>query len=417
MSRPVIQVEHVAKKYALGENQPYLSLRDSLARLLNPKQWRRAGAPTETFWALQDINFSVQPGEVVGLIGRNGAGKSTLLKILSNITPPTEGKIVLEGRVASLLEVGTGFHPELTGRENILLNGAILGMTKKEVKSKFDAIVEFAEISRFLDTPVKRYSSGMYVRLAFAVAAHLEPEIMLVDEVLAVGDVAFQKKCLGKMDEVVQQQGRTIVFVSHNMGAIQKLCKRTILLSEGLVIADGPTEKVIQTYLDSARTASAEIDLSKRTDRSGDGKIRLEKIFLQDHYGRAAVTFVSGQEAILRLQYSGQKDLKEVNNVKIAVGLNNHLGERVAVLNNEIAAEPFQHIGTNASIVITIPRLPLAPGIYYMTCFVRVAEEIADWIVDAGSFQVEFGDFYGTHKLPGEREGNCLIEQQWSVQQ
>ncbi len=250
---PIIQVEGLGKKYRLGERQPYLALRDVLTRAIHPSQWRNQQTAGE-FWALEDINLSVEQGDVVGIIGRNGAGKSTLLKILSRITPPTKGKITLRGRVASLLEVGTGFHPELTGRENIYLNGAILGMTKGEIKKKFDEIVAFAEVEQFLDTPVKHYSSGMYVRLAFAVAAHLEPEILIVDEVLAVGDVQFQKKCLGKMTEVSQQDGRTVLFVSHNMSAVATLCNKAVVLEKGHVKIQGATQMCLDAYANALKT-------------------------------------------------------------------------------------------------------------------------------------------------------------------
>jgi len=254
MSKPIIEIENLGKCYQIGANrEKYLSLRDELSRTAHGF-FRRFLArhhqvpKKEEFWALKDVSFSVQEGEAVGIIGRNGAGKSTLLKILSKITPPTTGKITLRGRMASLLEVGTGFHPELTGRENIYLNGAILGMTRAEIKCKFDEIVAFAEIEKFLDTPVKRYSSGMYVRLAFAVAAHLEPEILVVDEVLAVGDAEFQKKCLGKMDDVAKQ-GRTVLFVSHNMATLKVLCRTAILLKEGKVIDKNEVDRCIAGYM------------------------------------------------------------------------------------------------------------------------------------------------------------------------
>lgn len=256
MAEPIIRIEHIAKRYQLGETQPYVALRDVMTKFFQPKRWLQK-PDTGGFWALEDVSFDISQGEAVGIIGRNGAGKSTLLKILSRITPPTKGKITLNGRVASLLEVGTGFHPELTGRENIFLNGAILGMTRREIRKQFDNIVQFAEVEKFLDTPVKRYSSGMYVRLAFAVAAHLEPDILLVDEVLAVGDIAFQKKCLGKMDEVIKESGRTILFVSHNMSAIQTLCSRSVLIDHGNVMAIGQTNDVVNTYLHSMMSYAA----------------------------------------------------------------------------------------------------------------------------------------------------------------
>jgi lipopolysaccharide transport system ATP-binding protein len=257
MSLPVIVAEHVSKRYMIGATRRPDTLRDRLTALAGSARRRLGGrrsasdeaASDQAFWALRDVSFQIQPGEVVGIVGRNGAGKSTLLKILSRITEPTEGRIRMRGRVASLLEVGTGFHAELTGRENIYLNGAILGMSRLEIRRKFDEIVGFADIGPFLDTPVKRYSSGMYVRLAFAVAAHLEPEILIVDEVLAVGDIAFQKKCLGKIQSVSSSEGRTVLFVSHNIDAVRRLCRTAILLSGGRIQAMDETQKVLNLYL------------------------------------------------------------------------------------------------------------------------------------------------------------------------
>ncbi|HVT75253.1 MAG TPA: ABC transporter ATP-binding protein [Candidatus Paceibacterota bacterium] len=262
---PIIEVKGIGKRYDIRHGQGgYIALRDVLMNVMRrpfsfakDKAKRVAGIKTrEDFWALRDVSFNVEQGEIIGIIGRNGAGKSTLLKILTGITPPTTGEIKMRGRVASLLEIGTGFHPELTGRENIFLNGAILGMTKKEIADNFDSIVEFAEIEKFLDTPVKYYSSGMYVRLAFSVASHMEPDILLVDEVLAVGDAEFQKKCMGKMEEVTRKQGRTILFVSHNLSAVKRLCKKTVLIEKGQVKMFDETERVITRYLNSAEMSS-----------------------------------------------------------------------------------------------------------------------------------------------------------------
>jgi len=267
-TNPIITVKNLGKKYNIAHQRGgYVALRDVLTNILkNPFRFAKQKAKKslglgtkEEFWALNDINFEVNKGEIIGIIGRNGAGKSTLLKILSKITPPTKGEIKINGRVGSLLEVGTGFHPELTGRENIFLNGAILGMTRHEIAKKFDQIVEFSGIEKFLDTPVKYYSSGMYVRLAFSVAAHMEPDILIVDEVLAVGDAEFQKKCLGKMEEVTKQKERTILFVSHNMSAIEKLCNRCILLDSGNIIKEGRSKDVIDFYLNDKSNLSSEI--------------------------------------------------------------------------------------------------------------------------------------------------------------
>lgn len=287
---PIIEAKNLGKKYMIRRHQgKYVALRDVLASILkNPFRFAKNKAKEiagidiqEEFWALDDISFSVEPGEVVGVIGRNGAGKSTLLKILTGITPPTTGEVRMRGHVSSLLEVGTGFHPELTGRENIFLNGAILGMRRRDIIKNFDAIVEFAGIEKFLDMPVKYYSSGMYVRLAFSVAAHLEPDILLVDEVLAVGDAEFQKKCLGKMEEVTRRAGRTILFVSHNMGAIQNLCKKTILIEKGKVKMVGNTETVVNYYLGegSPRTTSAAWPKEKAP---GDNVATLHSVKLVD---------------------------------------------------------------------------------------------------------------------------------------
>jgi len=288
----IISAENVGKMYRLRHQQAgrYTALRDvivqkcaapfrSLAKSLAGSPAAKESAPAvEDFWALKDVSFEIQPGEVVGIIGRNGAGKSTLLKLLSRITEPTTGCIRLRGRVASLLEVGTGFHPELTGRENIFLNGAILGMTKVEIKKKFDEIVAFSEVERFLDTPVKRYSSGMYVRLAFAVAAHLEPEILIVDEVLAVGDAQFQKKCLGKMQDVARESGRTVLFVSHNMTAVKSLCSRAILLEAGRIETSGDPQAVVRQYLGRVLSGLAEREWTDKNAAPGGEKVRLRKV-------------------------------------------------------------------------------------------------------------------------------------------
>src|SRR5215211_874690 len=284
MSKIAIDVSGLGKEYHIGGPQKnYYRLTDQLVDIVttpfrragNLMRGRAGGASDlhETIWALKDVSFQINPGEVVGIIGRNGAGKSTLLKILTGITDPTDGYADIYGRVGSLLEVGTGFHPELTGRENIYLNGAILGMKKAEIEGKLEEIVAFAEIDKFLDTPVKHYSSGMYVRLAFSVAAHLEPEILLVDEVLAVGDMAFQRKCLGKMDDVAHA-GRTVVFVSHNMGLLQTLCQRGIFIHKGLVHTDGTITESVDAYLQTLEQAQTQ-DLSERTDRKGHGQVKL----------------------------------------------------------------------------------------------------------------------------------------------
>jgi lipopolysaccharide transport system ATP-binding protein len=309
----IIRVENLGKKYLIRHQQGdrYVALRDVLAnkfksfgkRLISLQPHSSTFQPSrEEFWALKDMSFEVEQGDRVGIIGRNGAGKTTFLKLLSRITEPTTGRIVLKGRVASLLEVGTGFHPELTGRENIFLNGAILGMSRCEIKRKFDQIVDFAEIERFLDTPVKRYSSGMYVRLAFAVAAHLEPEILLVDEVLAVGDAAFQKKCLGKMEEV-EKEGRTVLFVSHNMAAVNRLCRNTLWIDQGIVVTFGTTNSVIDRYLSALELEGGEYHNSSSESIPGDCRIRLLRVSIKNEDGEVAKAIGFDRPFYLEMEY------------------------------------------------------------------------------------------------------------------
>lgn len=309
MVEPIIKVEHLSKQYRLGEAEPYLSLRDIIASKFNPARWFRQRQQHDSFWALDDVNFTVQPGEVLGVVGRNGAGKSTLLKIISQITPPTKGSITLHGRVVSLLEVGTGFHPELTGRENIYLNGALLGMTTTEIKRKFDAIVDFSEVEQFLDTPVKRYSSGMYVRLAFAVAAHLDPEILIVDEVLAVGDAQFQKKCLDKMQDVASG-GRTVVFVSHNMNAIRSLCQKAVLLEHGKMVAWGPVNEVVNQYLHTGGSQPAERTF---TVKPGTEPVSPKAVRVQHVDGKNGDTYQINESIQLACDYVCHEAIADVH--------------------------------------------------------------------------------------------------------
>ena len=310
--KPIIRVENLGKQYRIGRREArYATLRESLVQAaVSPiNRLRRAldrngngSADSERhIWALKDVSFEVKPGEVVGIIGRNGAGKSTLLKILSQITEPTEGQVDLYGRVGSLLEVGTGFHPELTGRENIYLNGAILGMRRAEIARKFDEIVAFAEVEKFIDTPVKHYSSGMYMRLAFAVAAHLEPEILVVDEVLAVGDAQFQKRCLGKMGDVAKG-GRTVVIVSHQLGMIETLCKNAIYLVQGRVHQFGPVGDIVREYVTKSSTLSTNGDLSTMF-RTGNGKVRLTDFWIEDALGLRVTSVCSGGRVVLAFRY------------------------------------------------------------------------------------------------------------------
>ena len=310
MSDIAIKVENLGKKYAIGYQKQgrYTTLRDKITdgakslsrKLLSPSQPSTLDRSSKEFWALKDVSFEVKQGEAIAIIGRNGAGKSTLLKILSRITEPTTGWLSIKGRVASLLEVGTGFHPELTGRENIYLNGAILGMSQADLKKKFDEIVAFAEVEKFLDTPVKRYSSGMYVRLAFAVAAHVEPEILIVDEVLAVGDAAFQRKCLGKIGDVAAKEGRTVLFVSHNLGPVQALCHSGLLLKNGTVVMKDNVTKTIANYLKTLEQTASQ-NLSQRTDRRGKGEVRLTQVEISTGGEYPSSTLSNGESNLFYL--------------------------------------------------------------------------------------------------------------------
>jgi lipopolysaccharide transport system ATP-binding protein len=405
MSAVVIRIENLGKKYRIQhqrERQQYVTLRDILTdKLFAPWRWPREhrtnsngnGSPstmvgrrlrTEDFWALKDISFEIKQGEVVGIIGRNGAGKSTLLKILSRITEPTEGRACIRGRVASLLEVGTGFHPELTGRENIFLNGAILGMAKAEIKRKFDEIVAFAEIEKFLDTPVKRYSSGMYVRLAFAIAAHLEPEILIVDEVLAVGDAEFQKKCLGKMGDIAAHR-RTVLFVSHDMGNVTRLCQRGILLNEGRVKLEGEITSVVACYMKEHIADEGYAVLGSRGDRSGSGDAQWQSIELLKESGRCSI-FAFGDPLTIR---TGVEVRNRIWNAQLAVIISTNDGVPVHGLesiNEELSwsAEVGGYL-----FDITIPELQLLPGGYIIDLWIgnSVADRV-DYLRGAISFQV-----------------------------
>ena len=425
----VISVEGLGKKYRIthqAERQRYVALRDVVAHKLkapfqflrrpkmadgssegersspprpgrglgevldassNPKSEIRNPKSVEDFWALRDVSFEVKRGEVVGIIGRNGAGKSTLLKILSRITEPTEGRIHIKGRVASLLEVGTGFHPELTGRENIFLNGAILGMHRTEIKRKFDEIVAFAEVEKFLDTPVKRYSSGMYVRLAFAVAAHLEPEILIVDEVLAVGDAQFQKKCLGKMTKVASQ-GRTILFVSHDMSAISRLCGRGLFLERGFVQSYGAATDAVSRYLATGvQQDSAFVDLKNFTDRSGDGTARIMEAELRNANGVRSSAFQVGDT--IQIQFM-VKYLSNVGRYSHSVQIVNSSGVSIHHLLDIYNAHEGLEFLSERRITVNVPNIELYPDRYYLYLWVgRPNGERADYVLNCLSFTVE----------------------------
>lgn len=401
-TEPIITVKGLGKKYRINHHRGgYIALRDVLTtilksplRFLKKKAKEIAGIDTkEDFWALRDVDFTVEAGDVIGIIGHNGAGKSTLLKILTCITPPTEGEIKMRGKVASLLEVGTGFHPELTGRENIFLNGAILGMTQKEIVRKFDEIVAFAGIAKFLDTPVKYYSSGMYVRLAFSVAAHMEPDILLVDEVLAVGDAEFQKKCLGKMEEVTKTAGRTILFVSHNMDAIEQLCRKTILLHDGKIQMVGKTEDVIAEYLTSRE------DLSKRPliERKSSGSKRI--IFTH-----CEMTEYDAKKRRLNFEvrYKNNSE-EEFPNAKISLEIRDPQGVHLTNITNTVLEQKIVLHPGEGVVRITIDGMNLFTGNYYADLFMAadtMNSEIFNSVIDACLFHINNDSFYATDRLP-----------------
>jgi lipopolysaccharide transport system ATP-binding protein len=435
MSEIAIKVENLSKRYRIGLKEeipetfveaatnfitaPIRNFRQlrALSRFedngqrSNVKRSNVQHSNEDIIWALKDVSFEVERGEVVGIIGRNGAGKSTLLKILSRITHPTSGRVELNGRVSSLLEVGTGFHPELTGRENIYLNGTILGMTKAEVDRKFDEIVAFSGVEKFIDTPVKRYSSGMRVRLAFSVAAHLEPEILLVDEILAVGDLSFQKKCLGKMEHV-SKSGRTVLFVSHNMAMIESLCPRAILLRQGHKAVDDSTQVVIDTYMENLRT-DVSTSLSDRKDRQGTGEIRFTDVKILNSNGNAVDQIHSGQDCLISIRYESPAD-KSFSGVMFGASFYNR-GAHLFSVSTQYNGRTYDCLPQNGKVICKIPRLPVSPGTYQFNLICRIRGGIADWVTEAGQLVVASGDFYGTGQLPPNSHPGVLVEQSWSV--
>jgi lipopolysaccharide transport system ATP-binding protein len=420
----VIRAEAVSKHYRLGvinHGTLYRDLQSWWAKARGAPdpnamlggEWSQSKTRVsgQMFRALEDITFDVSQGEILGVIGGNGAGKSTLLKVLSRITAPSTGWIGLSGRIASLLEVGTGFHPELTGRENIFLNGAILGMNKKEILRKFDEIVEFAEIGQFIDTPVKRYSSGMYVRLAFSVAAHLESEILLIDEVLAVGDLSFQRKCLGKMENI-GSSGRTILFVSHNMAAVENLCTKALVLKDGRVDFHGTVGEGIEHYHSFfAENEGANLSNAART---GDGRARIMDIWFSDAQNNRLTVLKSGQAVLLNIEIDPLAG--NCRNLVLAAGVTTIRGEGVLHLSTETGGLIIQELSGRSRLTCTLPRLTLRGGYYSMNLFLSINGVVADWLQDAFRFQVEDADFYGTGKLPPDGYSTFLADFSWAIE-
>ncbi len=399
MSSPIISVRGISKRYRLGKIG-MTTFREEIERTW--RRWRNVpGAKSpHDFWALRDISFDIQPGEVVGIIGRNGAGKSTLLKILSRITEPTTGEIELRGRIGSLLEVGTGFHPELSGRDNVFLNGAMLGMSKAEIRRKFDAIVEFAEVSQFIDTPVKRYSSGMYVRLAFAVAAFLEPEILIVDEVLAVGDAQFQRKCINRMQEISHGDGRTILFVSHSMPAMRRLCQRCAVLEGGKMLGIYPIDEAIELYSRQVNPSALDVELrDRKRDRGAEGRVcRITRVRV---LGDRGLRFNEPLELECEVEAP-----EPVDKVMLGFGFDTVEGQRILTLDSDANGQTFALAAGRNRVRLRLPALPLHPGRYYCSaalalglCYYDVLEGFALWEVRAGRADWESDRRFGGVRL------------------
>ena len=401
-----IRADKLGKHYELGERARYGSLRESIMGMFR----RREASATRSIWALRDASFEIRHGEAIGVIGGNGAGKTTLLKLLAQITEPTEGQAEMHGRIASMLEVGTGFHPELTGRENVFLSGAILGMGRHEIRRKFDSIVSFAEVERFIDTPVKRYSSGMYVRLAFAVAAHLEPEILLVDEVLAVGDAAFQRKCLGKMSDVVGG-GRTILFVSHNMGAVAKLCTRAMRLANGRIVQFDATAAVIGDYLDDALGTSSGVVVDREVLAAQTREdIRIIDV---EVIAPSTVAPTTSEPLLVRIRY---RTTREFRSPAFVISLKEAWGQELARLSTmPISGFEIPALHRDGVVELRIESLPFVAGRFHLDVgFVR---EQMEWIVkleDVVSFDVQGRDVYGSGVILDRQRGMIVLPHRWS---
>jgi lipopolysaccharide transport system ATP-binding protein len=403
MSGIAIRVESLSKCYVLGgeadQNQNFRELiigafTQPLRRL---RRLQGEAKQQSTFWALKDLSFEIARGEVVGIIGANGAGKTTLLKILSRITAPTAGAVHYKGRIASLLEVGTGFHPELSGRENIYINGAILGMTKLDIRKRFDDIVEFSGIRQFLDTPVKRYSSGLYVRLAFAVAAHMDPDILIVDEVLAVGDAEFQKKCLGRMQSIAKQQGKTVLFVSHNLDAIQRICSEAIYLKEGKLVYQGNVLSAIEAYLSRSKNIANESDISSVTERWGTGKVKITSFGVEDSEGKSVNVLQSGRNYTFTMQYTTDELREHDLEVVAIIELSDEKGTTVLLLSSDYTCGGLSILRRKGKIACLVEDFNLVAGDYHVTLYLgEKGGETLDGLNNIAAITVAGGDYFGT---------------------
>lgn len=409
---PALRVGDLSKEYEIGGFDEARRPRELVRELLH-RPWRRRGsAPKSAFWALQDVSFVIRRGEAVGIVGQNGAGKSTLLKILARITYPTTGFIEADGRVGSLLEVGTGFHPELTGRENVFLNGAILGMSQNEVRARLPSILEFAGVERFIDVPVKRYSSGMYVRLAFAVAAHLDAEILLVDEVLAVGDLAFQRRCLDRMQHLAES-GRTLLFVSHNLALVSALCHRGLLLDHGRLVHDGNMKDVVSSYLGGIERRSS-LSLRVREDRRGAGQVRFTSFGARHASGAIDRTIALGESIELIAGFETAANDGVLGGVEVSFHVYSFGGQPVVNFWSAVNGEELQARDSAGHFVCGVSKWPLLPGRYVVNLHCQVRRELADWVTEAAILDVVEGNFYGGGRTIPEGSGDLVaVEQEW----
>jgi lipopolysaccharide transport system ATP-binding protein len=428
-----ISVQNVSKRYRLGEDNRVQLLRDFHRWWTTPKKTSEFSLPAEQtpeegdFWALNNISFEIEKGETVGIIGANGAGKSTLLKLLSRITIPTEGRIRLRGRVGSLLEVGSGFHRELSGRDNIYLNGAILGMNRSEIRKKFDEIVQFAELEQFIDTPVKRYSSGMYMRLAFSISAALQPEILILDEVMAVGDTAFKLKCFARIEELVKS-GRTILFVAHDSASILRFCKRVIWLEKGRIRFDGDAEEGCEEYRKgqlqkgSLTESKEQIKLLaegvytsfKSTEHTGSGEYRINKFIIRNQMGEPSGTVRCGDPCSLSIFYQKNSELAAPFEKGFALlAIDDEQGRRMLGLRSDFVGLDIGNMKDQGELVCRIPRVPLLPGIYKLSFMISINEQVVERIISGALLQVLDGDFYKSKILPERRTTPVCVDFSW----
>jgi lipopolysaccharide transport system ATP-binding protein len=417
MSEIAIKVEGMGKRYRVPQRADSVepdtvagAIYSGVRRILTGQ----GSSKREEFWALRDASFEVGHGEVLGMVGANGAGKSTLLKLLSRVTEPTEGRATLYGRVGALLEVGTGFHPDLSGRDNIYLNGTILGMTRREIDGRFDSIVEFSGVERFLDMQVKHYSSGMYVRLAFSIAAHLEPDILLVDEVLSVGDQAFQEKCMGRIREITQA-GRTVVFVSHNMSSVASLCTRGLLIEKGGITFDGPINEAIETYLAGRARLDGGGTMLEGAERDGSGEVRFRSVHIANDEG--GPTLYPDREAEFKLTFEAKTPVPG-HQLNLGLGINTYLGERLITLYTRF--DPNQElksieVSDGTEVICRVPELPLRPGRYFLTLYLDQTGDLLDRVQNQVEFTVTPSDYFGTGQLPSESQGPFMLRHTWQA--